>query len=669
MKTRSLAACLLCLLPAFSPAQQLDFNAVRSAEQLRRGVQAFHRGFYSDALVSLEKAIGYQPSNTNAQVWLGRTLWKSGYEREAIRTWSQVAASGRGDALLREWIRVIGLRSGLGRELQGNPKWVVASELDGTLKGGYPFKRPSSIHARPDGTFWVVAFGSNEVLRFDGDFKLLESIRGGMEGFDRPFDVQEANDGTLFVSEYGANRIAKCTPRGEKIKTFGRTGRAEGLLLGPQYLALDGRGYLWVSDWGNSRVARYDLDGNYIQSITGINGPTGIAVRDNRIYIGEKAGKRILVYDLDGNSLGTLGEDTLSGPEGISFTQDGQLLVADGNSIKQCDIEKEIWTTLGDTGAHTKRLVQQAAGPNGQILAVDFDLSKVVLLADTTSLYAGLFVHIDRVNSATFPEVYADVSVETRLGAPVVGLGIDNFIVTESHFSVGKTILALANTDVSSMDVSLVLERSPGFEQFFPDARQAVGDLYDLVTRRGRIQSISAGDATARRADFGETRLRFISQSLQGQPSPQWRFDAAVRLAGDELLTAVSGAKRAVVFFTTGAINPSAPRTYSVTELAAYLRNNAIAFYPVVFGNRSADEDLGFLASESGGKIFNVSTPGGMRDVVREIRSRVPPTYTIRYTSPTPPQFGEAYIPIEVEVTVQKISGRDEAGYYAPPSP
>ncbi|HVO37789.1 MAG TPA: hypothetical protein VMV03_02070 [Spirochaetia bacterium] len=619
--------------------------------------------------MSLEKAIGYQPANTRAQTWLARALWKSGYEQEALRTWNQIAASGKGDALLREWIRVIGLRTGLGRELQGNARWVVASELDGSLASGYAFKRPTSVRARPDGTFWVVAFGSNEVLHFDGDFKLLGALRGGLEGFDHPFDVQETDDGTLYVSEYGANRIAKCTPTGDKITTFGRTGRAEGLLLGPQYIALDGKGYVWVSDWGNARAVRYDLDGNFIQSITGLNGPTGIAVRDARVYIAEKNGRRIVVYDLDGNSLGTLGEDTLTSPEGISFTPEGRLLVADGNRILQCDVEKETWITLGETSAHTKRLVQQVAGPNGQILGVDFDQSRVILLADTTSLYAGLFVHVDRVNSAKFPEVYVDVSVETRLGKPVVGLGIDNFIVTENRYSVGKTLIAQANTDAGSVDVSLVLERSPGFEKYIPDARQAAADLYDLAVRGGRIKSISAGDSAVKRADFGETRLRFLSQTLQGQASVQWRLDAAVRLAGDELLTAVSGARRAVVFFTAGALGPAAARTYSVTELAAYLRNNAVAFYPVVFGTSSADDDLAYLASETGGKVFAASTPGGMRDVMKEIRARVTPTYTIRYNSPTPPQFGDAYIPLEIEVTVQKISGRDEAGYYAPQSP
>jgi len=253
VKLRLLIASLVCLLPAVLPAQTLDFNAVRSAEQLRRGVQAFHRGFFGDALVSLEKAISYQTSNSLAQRWLGRTLWKSGYEQEALRTWNQLVASGAGDQLTRNWISVTELRRGLGRELDSEAKWVVSAQLDGNLKGGYSFKRPTSVRSRADGSFWVVAFGSNEVLRFDPDFKLLSVVRGGLPGLDHPYDVAEADDGILYISEYGANRIAKCTPTGDKITTFGRTGRADGLLVGPQYLALDGKGYLWVTDWGNSR--------------------------------------------------------------------------------------------------------------------------------------------------------------------------------------------------------------------------------------------------------------------------------------------------------------------------------------------------------------------------------------------------------------------------------
>jgi DNA-binding beta-propeller fold protein YncE len=668
VKARPLHAVLLFLFPALLHAQTVDFNALHSAEQLRYGVQAFHRGFFNDALTSLEKAVSYQPANSIAQVWLGRAQWKSGYEQEAQRTWQQVVDSGKGSPLVRDWITTLGLRRGLGRELRGSPTFVVSSELDGTLKTGYPFRRPTSVRPRKDGSFWVVAFGSNEVLKFDPNFRLLDSFKGGLEGFDRPYDVVEADDGTLFVSEYGANRIARCSQNGEKIRTFGTKGRGNGQLLGPQYLAADGRGYLWVTDWGNSRVDRFDLDGNFIQSISGIPQPTGIAAHEDRLYVSDRSSQRVLIYDLSGNPLSSVGEGILESPEGLSFTARGSLLVADGNRSRECDLEREVWTVRGDTSAHTARLVQQAVNPNGDILGVDFDLSKVVLLSDVSTLYAGLVVRVDRINSVKFPEVYVDVAVENRFGRPVIGLGIGNFIITESRAPVAAPVIALANTDVKTIDVSLLVERSPALEKYRAEAEQAVGDLYGLVTRSGRIKAISAAEAPAREADFGETRLRFVRQAFQARASARWRFDLGARMAGDELITAVSGARRAVIFLSSGSLDSSAFRTYSLTETAAFLKNNAIAFYPVLVGTRTADEELAFLAAETGGQVFTVSSVGGMQEVVREVASRVGPLYTLRYLAPSPPEFGEKYIPLEIEVTAQKISGRDESGYYAPPS-
>lgn len=666
MKLRALFVCLLCLHPPLLPAQTIDFNAVRSAEQLRAGVQAFHRGFYNDALISLEKSISYQSANSLAQIWLGRAQWKSGYEQEALRTWQQVLDSGRGSALVRDWVDVLTLRRGLGRELAGKSTWVVSSELDGTLKGAYPFRRPTSVRARADGTFWLVAFGSNEILHFDANFRLLEVLRGGLPGFDRPYDVAEADDGSLYVSEYGANRIARCNPRGEKIATFGRAGSAAGSLLGPQYMTIDRRGYLWVTDWGNSRVVRFTLDGVYVQTITGITGPTGIAAWEDRLYVSTKTGKRILVYDLNGNPLSTLGEGTLQDPEGISFSNTGTLLVADGNRILECDLERETWAVRGDTSAHTKRLVQQASTVNGDVLGADFDQSRVVLLSDVTTLYSGLVVRVDRVNSVKFPEVYADVSVENRYGRPVAGLGIENFIVTEALAGVRLPSLVVANTQVKTVDVSLLLERSATMESTRPDVEQAVADLYGLVTQTGRIKSISAGEKPAREADFGETRLRFVRESLQAPASARWRFDLGARLAGDELITAVSGARKAMVFFSSGSLGQRPFTTYSVLEIADYMRNNAIGFYPVIFGTQAPDDDLSYIASATGGKIYNISAPGGMQQIVRDITARVGPVYTLRFDSVTPADFGDRYIPLEVQVTMQKASGRDESGYYAP---
>jgi sugar lactone lactonase YvrE len=666
VNARALIVCLVCLQGPLLSAQVIDFSAVRSAEQLRAGVQSFHRGFFNDAWISLEKAISYQPSNALAQLWLGRAQWKSGYEQEALRTWQQALDSGRGGPLVRDWVDVLTLRRGLGAELAGPAAWVVSGELDGNARGAYPFRRPTSVRPRPDGSFWVAAFGSNEVLRFDANFRLLDTLRGGLAGFDRPYDVAEAADGSLFVSEYGANRIAKCNPRGDKLLTFGKPGSGEGALLGPQYLAIDRRGYLWVTDWGNARVVRFTQDGAFVQAINGVGGPTGIAAFEDRLYVADRTGKRILVYDLNGNPLAALGEGRLEAPEGLSFSAAGTLLVADRNRILECDLERETWSVRGDASAHAQRLVQPSSTSNGDVLGADFDQNKILLLSDVTSLYAGLAVRVDRVNSVQFPEVNVDISVENRYGRPVAGLALSNFILTENRAAVRSPVLVTSNTQVKRIDVALLVERSPAIEAFSGDAQQAAADLYAAVTPAGRLASISASDRPLRESDFGQTRLRFLRDTFQTGPSDRWRFDVGARLAGDTLITSPGSARRAVVFLSSGSLGQRPFATYSLLETAAYFRNSSIAFYPVIFGTHGPDEDLAWLANATGGRVFAASDPGGIQEVVRTIQARLGPIYTLRFTSVTPGDFGDRYIPLEVQVTVQKASGRDEAGYYAP---
>ncbi len=669
MKKPGLFVCLLTAASVLLAAQSFDIKGSQSEDQLRWGVQAYHRGFYSDAVVSLEKSVGIKPSNSLAQAWLGRVLWKSGFEQEALRTWERLQRSGNTDAILRDWISVLRLRSGTARETPREAAFVASAVLDGGMKGGYPFKRPTSVKPRADGSFYLTAFGSNEVLHYDANFGLLGTLRGGLEGFDRPYDVLETADGSLYVSEYGANRITKCNSRGEILKSFGAKGRGDGAFLGPQFMATDAAGFIYVTDWGNSRVSKFDPDGGFILSIKGLSGPSGIAVAEDRVFVSENARKRVSIYDRDGNFIRSIGEGTLKSPEGLSFSRDGRLLVSDANRILEVDLERELWKVKVDAGSHAQRLIQQAMTANGDLLGVDFDKSRLILFSDPVSLYSGLVARVERVNSVKFPNVLVDVSVEDRFGRPVVGLGINNFIVTESRYSVGPTSMVLANTATDDLDVTLLVESSPAMAEFRSFAEAAAADLYALVMKQGRIKAVSAGEDPVKETDFGEARLRFLASAFRAEPSAGWRFDAAARTAGVELVSVPGLAKRAVVFLTTGSLGSRAFQTYSLMNVAAFMRNNSIAFYPVFFGPQGLDEDLAFLVSETGGKSYGVSTPGGMNDVVRDIRSRVTSLYRIGYASPSPAEFGTRYIPLEIEVTMQKTSGRDESGYYAPPSP
>jgi DNA-binding beta-propeller fold protein YncE len=675
VKSSRIAVFLCIVLATPLTAQGINLAAARSETEFRWGVLAWHRGMFNDAVLAFEKAIGIDPANTRALDWLGRALLKSGYVPEALEAWDRLADSGKATPLLADQLQLVRARAGIAPELPVERKYVVSVSLDGAAMGGHVFKRPTAVRPLADGTFFVAAFGSNEVLHYDANNRLLAALRGGPGGLDRPFDVLPNADGTCFVSEYGANRIVRLNARGDRVAEFGANitasgtgaspgaGRASASLLGPQYLAADGRGRIWVTDWGNSRVVAFDLQGAFILAVNGLDGPSGIAVRDGMVYVSEKGAGRIAVFDLSGNPLRTIGEGALTAPEGLSFAADGKLLVADDGRLIAGDLERETWFSLGDAGSAADRVVQVVQAANGEILAADFDGSRIVLLADTASLYTGLWVRVERVNAVKHPEVFLDVAVETRAGKPVVGLSIDNFVVTEGRFSVGRTELVRRPV---APDVALLVERSPAMEREQAAARRAAEELYRLVTAGGRLSAVAMGESAVREAEYGQPRLSFVDAAFKTAASASWRFDAGLRLAADGLISASNGARCAVVFFTAGSVGPNPWRGYSITELAAYLQENEIALYPVYFGAAGVDEDLAWLAAQSGGRSFSVNAAGGMREVVAAVKTRETARYTIRYTSPSDAEFGQRYIPVEVEVTLQKTSGRDEAGYYAP---
>ena len=144
-----------------------------------------------------------------------------------------------------------------------------------------------SVRARRDGSFFVVGFVTNRVIVLDSNGIVRKTLWGGLEGFDHPFDIVEDRDGSVYVSEFRGDRIAKCDRNGNRILTIGGKGRGPGLLLGPQYLALDPDGNLYVSDWGNKRVSKYSRKGEFLLSFgrpagvyPGLGAPAGVLFHD-----------------------------------------------------------------------------------------------------------------------------------------------------------------------------------------------------------------------------------------------------------------------------------------------------------------------------------------------------------------------------------------------------
>ena len=58
-----------------------------------------------------------------------------------------------------------------------------------------------------------------------------------------------ADNGNLYISEFSGDSVTRCFPDGSGLIRFGESGIGDGQFKGPGYIALDNRGYLYITDY------------------------------------------------------------------------------------------------------------------------------------------------------------------------------------------------------------------------------------------------------------------------------------------------------------------------------------------------------------------------------------------------------------------------------------
>jgi len=80
------------------------------------------------------------------------------------------------------------------------------------------------------------------------------------------------DEGNLYVADSGWNKIFKFSPEGKFLGSFGREGQGPGEFMGqprrlPLSISYGNDGHLYVFDSGNQRIAKFTLEGNYLDQI------------------------------------------------------------------------------------------------------------------------------------------------------------------------------------------------------------------------------------------------------------------------------------------------------------------------------------------------------------------------------------------------------------------
>lgn len=643
-----------------------------AAQEFRRGVQSYYRGTFNDAVMQFEKALGYMPNDSLILEWLGKSYYHSGMEGTAVKSWSKAVQNGYGGLLLKNKIEIVQDRRTGAFRSDFNARYTEAGAFSGSYGEGMVFSGPVSVLPENDGTVWVLAYGSNELVKLNINGTVVSRVTGPMNGFDRPMDLIRLEDGTMLVTESAGNRLCVLDKKGKFIKYIGKKGRAVGNLVGPQYAAQDSRQNIYVSDYGNRRIAVFDRDGKGLfcfgavrDDFAGLKGPTGIAVVGENVYVADNIFGGIYEFDLAGNFQRILvPEKTFQHPESIRVWND-YLVVCDSNRVFSVDSGSGSVFENISAGNAPARLTCAVPDVNGNVVVSDVISNEVYVMSKMQELVGGLFVQIEKVNASKFPEVFVDVRVENRYRSAVVGLGENNFYITEQKRPVNKLKYLGSSSYSQVSDITLLIDRSQRSSEFGEQINAAVREIAASMKNRGTLKIVSASKIPALEYSGKPSgALKFDVAALKNPVSDEIPLDLALRLAANDLVNAEH--KRAVVIISAGKVSLNAFEKYSLSETAAFLNNNHISVASVLLTQNACDEELDYIVSNTPGKEYYIFRPEGLSGIVGDLVDIPNGLYTFSYTSVLSTNFGEKYLPVEVEAYLLNRSGRDECGYFAP---
>ncbi len=647
-------------------------NSGFAEEEFRRGVQSYYRGSYNESILSFERALSYLPGESLILDWLGKAYYKAGIEGAALLQWNYARKNNYGGILLQNRMEIVSERRLSSLSYDFDDRYTETGSFPNVNGNTLIYSQPISSLPCSDGSIWVVAYGSNEIVHFDVNGVVINRSRGPLNGFDRPSDIMRLSDGNIAICESAGDRICIVDNNGRFIKYIGEKGRDIGQMIGPQYMAQDSFGNIYVSDFGNSRICVFDSEGKGLfcfggktSNFKGLKSPTGIAIVNDRIFVADSVLGAIYEFDRAGNYIDLLaGEKTFSRPECIK-NFGNYLILTDSNRIVSIDISSGVTYENARTGNSGTSITSAVPDVNGNIIVTDFKANEIYIMTKMNELVGGFFVQIERVISDNFPNVIIEAKIENRHRQSVTGLVLDNFLITEGKRPVeNMQLLGSANYN-SVADICFLIDRNEKMKPYEEQVNAAVREISQSMQGKGTVQIISAGKIPVIEYKGSPQNLsEFSAASLKSSYSSLVDMDQSIRLAANNLINAEK--KRAVIFITEGTVSQNAFEQYSLSDISTYLNNNSISFNTVMLAQKSPDDEISYLTENTNGRQYFIYRPQGLSQILTDILSIPLGLYQFSYTSALPTEYGRKYLPIELEVYLLNRSGRDETGYFAP---
>lgn len=224
-----------------------------------------------------------------------------------------------------------------------------------------------------DGPIAIKPHQDTSLPRYVGSF-----TGTGEKKLDGPQGVALDSHGDLWVADTGNNRVVELSPAGKTLLAFGTKGSGDGQFNDPQSIGVDSAsGDVWVADYNNDRIEEFTTSGKFVQAVA-IKYPNQLAVANGTVYVatgdldaGGGTDDTITEYSATTGAL----ENTIEGsanatpnqllaPQAITVDKSGDIWVVDGQLYPS---DNEI-TEYSPSGA---LLTQQSSSQNEWIGTTD----------------------------------------------------------------------------------------------------------------------------------------------------------------------------------------------------------------------------------------------------------------------------------------------------------
>lgn len=222
-------------------------------------------------------------------------------------------------------------------------------------KGTYAQAFAHTVRVDPQDNIWMVDEGSNMIVKFSPEGKVLMTLGRKPEDFSGiPGPVAE-NESSGGISGGAIERqlLLSVRPGGPPPAAAAPGGGGEGFGLGPFAMfnretdvAWDAQGNIFVSDgYNNKRVVKFDKDGKFLKAF-GSRGHGDGQFEDvhtiqvdhqGNVYVGDRANKRLSVFDNDGNF--KTGYINVGSPWAVCITPGQHQYLYSSNSTGTTDME------------------------------------------------------------------------------------------------------------------------------------------------------------------------------------------------------------------------------------------------------------------------------------------------------------------------------------------